>query len=116
LTHIAEDHRLDVDRRSQIMGNIGRIAIVDGPLAIPGLEDCLSGHLQLLEGIFGEFNTSSFAHDDFELLSEFLPCFGWQVRIRFHAILFALARDGLFKCVIVHAQDDAAEHLHQATV
>ena len=46
--HVAEDHGDDVDRGAQVVGDLGGVAVVDGPLAVPALEDGLGGELELL--------------------------------------------------------------------
>ena len=51
LPKVARHHRLDVDHRTEVMGNAGGVAIVNRALAVPRGEHRLNGHPQLLGGI-----------------------------------------------------------------
>ena len=51
---VAEDHRLDVDRGAEVVGDAGGVAVVDRALAVPGAEDGLSRQFELLVGVGGE--------------------------------------------------------------
>ena len=63
LAHVAEHHGLDVHGGAEIVGDAGRVAIVDGPLAVPGLEHRLGGQAKLLERI-GREGAAGVALDD----------------------------------------------------
>src|SRR5690606_37336544 len=53
--NVAEDHRLHVDARAEVVGDAGGVAVVDGALAVPGLKDGLNSQTKLLPRILREF-------------------------------------------------------------
>ena len=55
ITHVAEDHRLDVDGSSPFVWNALDPAIADSLGANPRLEDCANAAPKLLDGIVWEF-------------------------------------------------------------
>ena len=55
VAQVAEDHRLNVDGGAQVVANTGGVAVIDGPLAEPTVENSPGGHFQLLEGVLGKF-------------------------------------------------------------
>ena len=56
VAHVAKDHRQDVDGRAQVVADVGGVAVVDGALAKPAVEDGAGGHFELLVGVLREFH------------------------------------------------------------
>ena len=48
VAHVAEDHRHDVDRRAEVVGDLLVVAVVAGALAEPAGEDGLDREVELL--------------------------------------------------------------------
>ena len=114
VSHVAEDHRLDVDRRAQVVGNAGSITIINRSFAIPGLKHRLRRQAKLLIGVGGEFFTREGLHDLLKLCRHRLPILGQQLRVGIDAAFDAAIRDHGFEYFVGHVEDDGAKHLHQA--
>ena len=54
VAHVAEDHRHDVDRGAQVVGDLLVVAVVAGALAEPAGEDGLDGQVELLVRVLRE--------------------------------------------------------------
>ncbi len=116
LPQVAEDHGDDVDRGAQVVGNAGGIAVIDGALAVPALEDRFGGQAQLVEGILGEFHFGMPVKNRFEFFHNTLEGFGRQLRVVFHLAPAAGLLQNIFEKVVLNFHDDAAEHLNQPAV
>ncbi len=73
VAHVAKDNHLDVDGRAQVMRDVGGVAVVDGALAEPGIEDGAGGHLELLVGILGELHALVGLDERLEALDHMPP-------------------------------------------
>ena len=51
VAHVAEDHGDDVDGGAQVVRDLELVAVVDGALAHPGVEDGLDRQLELLQDV-----------------------------------------------------------------
>ncbi len=63
LTHVAEYHGLDVDRRTQQTGDFIDLTVAHRAGDVPALEHRLNGLLQLMIGILGKAFPGSIAVD-----------------------------------------------------
>lgn len=52
LTHVAEDHRLDIDGGPQIVVDLVQIAVDDGPVVVPRAKHRLNGQKKLPRHVF----------------------------------------------------------------
>ena len=111
LAEVAEHHRLDVDRRTEVMGNAGGVAIVDRALAVPRGEHRLDGHPQLLGGIGRELR-----RDVAEAGDDRAEVVDGEVGIAGDAPRDASAREHVFEQLVAESQDDGAEHLDKPAV
>ena len=111
VAHVPEDHGLDVHRGAQVVGDAGRVAVVHGALAVPGLEDRLGGQAELLLGIGGEA-----AGQPAELGHDLLEARRRQLGIGGHALLRPVLSQHLLEDLVGPAQHHRAEHLHEAPV
>ena len=116
LSHVSEDHGDDVDRRPQVVGDLGRVAIIDRSFSVPGAEDRLGREPELLNRIAREVPSRLIADDPLESGHEFL-----EDRRRDLGVV----RDprpglgflqGLVERLRVEAHHDRAEHLDQAAI
>ena len=67
VAHVAEDHRHDVDRRAEVVGDLLVVPVVDGPLAEPAGEHRLDSEVELLVGVAREIAPGVLADDSLEL-------------------------------------------------
>ena len=70
LAGVAEDHGLDVDRRSPFGGDVILAAINDGAVVHPGTENSADGAFELVPGIGGEFLAGAFLDQILEALHQ----------------------------------------------
>ena len=111
VAQVAEHHRLHVDGSTEVVGDVGSVAVVDGPPAVPRLEDGLDGQLQLLVGIQRELR-----RDLDEALHDLLQRFGGEIGIDGNAGLLAELGEDLLVRLVRLAEHDRAEHLDEAAV
>ncbi len=116
LSHIAEDHGLHVDGSAQLVGDAGRVAVVDGSFAVPGAKDRVRGQPELLVRLLREFPAGFVFDDLLETADDVLPILRRQLGVDLDAFLVAFFGDDLFKGLIGHAHDHPAVHLHQSSV
>ena len=116
LAHVAKDHGLDVDRRSQVVRDAGRIAIVHRTPAVPAAEDGLDGHAQLVQRLLGEGGAGQPAHTGLESLGQALPVLARQLRVVEHAALVLHRLNGILEELVVHVHDNRAVHLYEPAV
>ena len=82
VTQVAVDHGLHVDGGAPLSRDAFNVAVGDGALAVPGLEDGLDSTPKLLFGIVGERLANDFLHDLLELLAQRLEVGGREVGIK----------------------------------
>ncbi len=116
IADVAKDHRHDVDRRAEVVGNAGSIAIVNGRCAVPGFKYGGDGKLKLLPGVLREFSAGFFYDQVLELLDNRLPPLGGDFRVALDALFCPDLLDVVFELQTFDVEDDLAEHLHQAAV
>jgi len=118
VAHVAEHHRDDIDGGtvSHLRGDVEFTAVVDGPLARPGVEDGADADFELLQHILGE-GLAGFAQDDAEEALAGVPqVFGIQGDVSLHA---GGTLDGLefrVEVFFLDPQGDLAEELNEAAV
>ena len=98
------------------MGDAGGVAIVNGPAAVPRLEDRFRGQLQLLIRVDREVATGEGAIDFLEATSDHFPVLGLQFGVGFDAGQLAAGGNDDFEGLVRHAHDDATEHLDEAAI
>jgi hypothetical protein len=74
VAHVAEDHGHDADRRAQIVGDAGGIAVIDGAFAVPAFEHRFGGHFELLHRILRKIDLRVAAENGFELGGHVCHC------------------------------------------
>ncbi len=127
VTHVAEDHSLDVDGGAPIVGNTLNLAVADGLLAVPALEDGLDATFHLGAGVVGELGAEHLFHTDLESVGQFHQVLGGELGVALIAFevlvlvehvveLFAdtLAVGGLDALGFLH--DDVGIHHDKTTV
>ena len=116
VAHVAEDHGHDVDRGSEVVGDLLVVAVVHRPLAEPAGEHGLDREVELLVRVAREVATGVLADDRLELLGQRLEVVGGQVGV----LLRAAGRLGRLERVVealaLHVHDDPPEHLDEAAV
>src|SRR4051812_33097463 len=79
ISQVAIDHRLHVDRCTEVVGNVINSAIVLGAVVLPGPEDGVASHNKLLMRILREILLGRFLYDLLVLLDDFLQ----RLRVEF---------------------------------
>ncbi len=115
-SHVAEDHRHDIDGGAKIIGDAGRAAIIHGAFAHPGFEDSLGSQFKLLVHILREILANVFFVFHLENTDQGFPIFGGHFRVELVALLFLVFPHGMFEHLVIQAEDGGAEHFDQAAV
>jgi hypothetical protein len=122
VTHVAEDHELDIDGRTPGFGDVVHLAVGDGPVVHPRAEDRPDGAPELFHGVVGEFPAGFFLDGGLEPDDEVLEVGGREVGVALDAtlVLFGLYDDLEGVDVVLmdrlEAEDDIAVHLDEAAV
>ena len=117
VAHVAEDHRHDVDRGAEVVGDLLAVAVVVGALAEPRGEHGLDREVELLVGVGREVAAGVGADDRLELLDERLEVVDGEVGVGGAVAVELLARlERVVEPLAVHVHDDPAEHLDEPAV
>jgi hypothetical protein len=116
LAEVAEDHGLDVDGGSQVVGNARGVPVVDGPLAVPRAEHGLRGTTQLLPGVSREVVARERPDHAPVRFDHREPVVRVQSRVRRHPRLGAAPVQDVLEMVVRDVENDATEHVQEATV
>ena len=116
VAHVAEDHGDDVDRRPEVVRDLGRVAIVDGALSVPGAKDRLGGQPELLERIVREVASGLVADDLLEGRHEVLEDRGRDLGVLGDPCLCLGLLERLVERLGIKTHHDRAKHLNQAAI
>src|SRR5215469_8389970 len=116
VTEIPEHHRLHVDRCAEIVGDVVDAAIVLGAVVLPGAEDGVTGHDQLLVRILGEVALGVLFDHLLVLSDHLLQRLGVEFGVELHFALLFLAVENFVEGVLLDIEDDIAKHLNQAAI
>ena len=113
---VAEDHRLHVDRRAEVLGDPLLAAVEPRAVGVPGLEDRPDREVHLLTGVLGEVVAGLLLDDRLEPLDQCAQVVGAQVEVGLGAEGALGLVERLGEELAVDVEHRAAEHLEQATV
>eukprot|EP00760_Papus_ankaliazontas_P016831 PhM_4_TR16884/c0_g1_i1/m.66076 len=122
--HVAEDHGLDVDGRAEKTDDVVHLAVLDGAVVEPALEDGVGGGEELRHGVLGEvlaglLLVEALVHDD-----DALECICCEVAVLLDAELLLLDRERMLKRntldaahnITVHGDETAVAIIDEALV
>ena len=116
LAHIAEHHRLDVDRGAPLGGDIVQPAVGHGAGVVPRAEHGGDGTPQLLVRVLRERLAGLALDDLLEAGGERLPILGAELGVENRANLDLMVLDQLLEMVMLDAEHDLPVHLQKAAV
>src|SRR5438034_910680 len=116
VAHIAEDHGHDRDGGAEVVADLELVAVVDGALAEPRVEDRLDRETQLHLRIVGEGVLRLSAHNVLVFLDELLERLRLQVGVGLRAGRLLLRLERVFELLAGDAEHDAAEHGDEPSV
>ncbi len=118
VAHVAEHHGHHVDRRAvgHFRGDLELAAVIDRPLAHPGVEHRLDRQFQLFVGVLRERPAGLFLDHFQEQLSDILQVVGVQAQVDLDAGAALDRFKVLVEVLVVDAQRDFAEQLDKAAV
>src|SRR5690606_27968099 len=88
LAHVAEDHRLDVDRGAPVAGDVVEAAVDPGAVTLPRVEHRADRAVELLPRIVGEVAAALLADDRLEAAGEVLEVLDRQLGVERDAAVF----------------------------
>ena len=113
---VAKHHGLHVHRRAQIMRNLVKVPVGDGPGVVPRFEDGVDGHLQLLPGILGERLAGTLPHQAAVLLGQRSEVAGAQLGVLCHPTRSLGGQEDVLEELVLQPQHHVAKHLHEPAV
>ena len=116
LAHVAEHHRLDVDRRAPIIGKTVDPAIVHGAAAEPRVEHRADRAIELLVRVVRKVGLGGIPNDPAEVGRHRLPVRRVKLRVLSHAEPGLVGVDAVLERVTLHTQDDRSKPLDEAAV
>ena len=116
LAHVAEHHRADVDRGSEVVGDALATAVEARALRVPRAEHGFDGQVELLARILGEVFAGFVLDDLLELLDEVLEVVGRHVEVARVALVRLKLVEDVGELVAVDVLDRLAEHLNETAV
>ena len=116
LAHVAEHHRLDVDRRAPVIGKSIDPAVVHGAASEPRVEHRADRMIELLVRVVGKLGLGGVANDPAEVGRHRLPVRRIEIGVMGRAEPGLVGVDAFLERVAVHAQDDRSKPLDEAAV
>src|SRR6185437_6600121 len=116
LTEVPEDHGLHVDRGAEIIRDVVDAAINFGAIVVPGAEDGVARHGELLQRILREVAARVFFHHLLVLGNHFFQVLRRKLRVLLHAALLLLTVKHFIEDVLGNFQHHVAEHLDQPAI
>ena len=116
VAHVAEDHRLDVDRGAPGGGDVVHAAVEHRALVVPGAENGLDRAHELLLRILREVGAQLGFVEFLELDDHLLEVVGIQLGVHLDAAGFLHLVDDDLKALFGKLHDDVGIHLDKAAV
>ena len=116
LAPVAEDHLLDVDRGSPLIGDVVDPAVLDSPLPRPGVEHRLDRLTQLDLGVLGKVIARVFAIDPLEIVDKRGELLDGELGVLLDPGGALALGDRPLELLPAHALRDVREHLDEPPV
>ena len=110
VAHVAIDHRLHIDRRAPVCGNIVQPAIGNRAIRLPRSEHRANPAPELLHRVRGKIPPRAVSDDGFEHVNQRLEIIHCHVEVVFNAALFLDFINGDFKGILLLAFCGHAHH------
>ncbi len=121
VTHVAENHGLDVDRGTPVFRDAVDAAVLDRARVHPGIEHGVDRQAKLLTRTNRKITAGTLEHDLLFQPHDFFQFLGRQLGVQLFAALLLDRLKSFLKGIVLallalDAQDDVAEHLDEAAV
>ena len=116
LAHIAEHHRLDVDRRAPVAGDMVEPAIGPRPLRLPGAEHRADRAPELVVHVLREGPVPQLLDQLLVAPGQPLPVGGLQLGVEMDALVLLGDLQRLLEGAVIEAEDDIGIHLDEAAI
>ena len=116
LAEIAEHHGLHVDGSAPVFRNVVELAVDDGAVAHPAVEDGRDGAPELLARIFRERTAEFLLHRRLVAHDHLFPVVGRQVGVEIEAFALLVVVQDMLELVMAEAEDDVRIHLDEAAI
>ena len=116
LAHVAENHRLHVDRRSPIGGNVVHPSVINCSRVVPAAEHRKNRLYELLLGVLGKFLSFEFFVGLLKFDYEFFEVVCVKLGVKRHALGVLCLFQKLFVIVLGNFHNDVGKHLYKTSV
>ncbi len=116
LAHIAEHHRLHIDRGAPVGGNGVEAPIGDGALVHPGREHRADRAPQLVARSLRERLAGLLDHPRFVIVDDCAPVFGVEVGVERVALAVLVLLEDVLEIVNIDVEHDVGVHLNEAAI
>ena len=116
LAHIAEHHRLHIDRGAPVGGNAVEAPIGDGALVHPGREHRADRAPQLIARSLRERLAGLLDHLGFVIVDDRAPVFGVKIGVERVALAILVVLEDVLEIVNVDVEHDVGIHLNEAAI
>ena len=116
LTHVSEDHGLDVDSCSQQSSDVVHKSVLDGSFIIPAVEYSVDGLEELISWILREVFACVFLVDDLISLDDFLQVIYIKFCVKCLAVLILNRLECILELCMWNTHYNVSEHLDETSV
>ena len=117
VAHVAEDHRLHVDRGAPVVGDLIQLAVGDGALVVPGVEHRADRAPELLAARPAESRCRVFSRTmPLYVSTSSAQSVGRNLGVGLHARLVAQREELVLEVLLVDLQHDVGVHLDEAAI
>ena len=116
VAHIAEHHRLHIDRSAHVMRDVVQPAVDLGALGVPAVEHRADRAPELLDGVLRKRLAQFTLDDRLVFRDQPLPFLGAQLGVSVVTIVFLGDLERFLEQPVIDAQHDIAIHLDEAAV
>ena len=116
LAHIAEHHRLHIDRGAPLGGNGVEAPIGDGALVHPGREHRADRAPQLIARSLRERLAGLLDHPGFVIVDDRAPVFGVKIGVERVALAVLVVLEDVLEIVNIDVEHDVRVHLNEAAI
>ena len=115
-TQVAKHHALHAGGRTHVIGNLVHAPVVPRAFVVPGTEDGVARHGELLQRRLREVFTRMLANNFLVVFDNLFQCFGIEIGIQLGAAALFLLFKGIVELTLGNLQHDIAKHVNEPPI